>query len=189
MWALFSALWRVLLFLASPRKSKQKEGDPRSVAPAGLPCATRAWRGRRKLGAAPLKHACPSSAKPCVARHLSRGKVNPPCLNDVSTGWFSLARRQRRATEALAEKGRGLSEGRSPEFRSPRQRRVAQGTRTAGADAGSPFLCGLSFGEAKESPARLKREKQRLHERQTHKPWPDPGLQTPTRASCSRLDG
>ena len=82
--ALFSALWRVLLFLASPRKSKQKEGDPRSVAPSGLPCATRAWRGRRKLGAAPLKHACPSSAKPCVARHLSWGKVNPPWLGDGS---------------------------------------------------------------------------------------------------------
>ena len=28
---------------------------------------------------------------------------------------------ERRATELLADKGRGLSEGRSPEFRSPRQ--------------------------------------------------------------------
>jgi hypothetical protein len=38
-----------------------------------------------------------------------------------------------------------------PEFRSPRQPRVAQGTRAAGTDPGSPFLCLLSFGEAKES--------------------------------------
>ena len=103
-----------------------------------------------------------------ASRHHLRGQnwrmsVFCCCLNDVSTGRFSLARRQRRATEALAEKGRGLSEGRSPEFRSPRQRRVAQGTRAAGADAGSPFLCVLSFGEAKESAARLKRENQRLN--------------------------
>ena len=35
--------------------------------------------------------------------------------------------------------------------------RVAQGTRAAGTDPGSPFLCLLSFGEAKESKARLQR--------------------------------
>jgi len=35
---------------------------------------------------------------------------------------------RRRATEGTTEKGRGLSEGRSPEFRSPRCGRVAQGT-------------------------------------------------------------
>jgi hypothetical protein len=38
-----------------------------------------------------------------------------------------------------------------PEFRSPRQPRVAQGTGAAGTAPGSPFLCLLSFGEAKES--------------------------------------
>ena len=38
-----------------------------------------------------------------------------------------------------------------PEFRSPRQYRVAQGTPEGGTDPGSPFLCLLSFGEAKES--------------------------------------
>ena len=38
-----------------------------------------------------------------------------------------------------------------PEFRSPLQSRVAQGTPEGGTDPGSPFLCLLSFGEAKES--------------------------------------
>ncbi len=47
---------------------------------------------------------------------------------------------RRRATQALAEKGRALSEGRSPELRSPRQGRVAQGTRAAGADLGVAFF-------------------------------------------------
>ncbi len=59
---------------------------------------------------------------------------------------------ERRATELMADKGRGLSEGRSPEFRSPRQQRVAQGSRRSRPRSlGSPFLCLLSFGEAKES--------------------------------------
>lgn len=76
--AVFRACGAGVLSFASPKESSQRKGDP--VFGAGLrpvPCATRAWRGRRKLGAAPLKHACPLSAKPCVARHLSRGKVKP----------------------------------------------------------------------------------------------------------------
>jgi hypothetical protein len=52
---------------------------------------------------------------------------------------------RRRATQALAEKGRALFEGRSPELRSPRQRRVAQGTRAAGADLGSPSSLATFF--------------------------------------------
>ncbi len=36
---------------------------------------------------------------------------------------------ERRATELMADKGRGLSEARRAEFRSPRQQRVAQGSR------------------------------------------------------------
>ena len=47
-----------------------------------------------------------------------------------------------------------------PEFRSPRQSRVAQGTGVAGADPGSPFLCLLSFGEAKESTPASRAEPQ-----------------------------
>ncbi len=59
---------------------------------------------------------------------------------------------ERRATELMADKGRGLSEARRAEFRSPRQQRVAQGSRQRRPRSlGSPFLCLLSFGEAKES--------------------------------------
>ena len=63
---------------------------------------------------------------------------------------------ERRATELMADKGRGLSEARRAEFRSPRQQRVAQGSRRSRPRSlGSPFLWLLSFGEAKESmPAR-----------------------------------
>jgi len=41
--------------------------------------------------------------------------------------------------------------------------RVAQGNRVAGTDPGSPFLCLLSFGEAKESETPRKGGKQRLN--------------------------
>jgi len=58
---------------------------------------------------------------------------------------FSEPLGRRRATQALADKGRALSEGQSPELRSPRQRRVAQGTRAAGADLGSPSSLATFF--------------------------------------------
>ncbi|WP_310493186.1 hypothetical protein, partial [Dechloromonas sp.] len=38
-----------------------------------------------------------------------------------------------------------------PEFRSPRQSRVAQGTGAAGTDPGSPSFCLLFLGEARKS--------------------------------------
>jgi hypothetical protein len=46
---------------------------------------------------------------------------------------------------------RGLSEGRSPEFRSRPAFRVAQGTGAAGTDPGSPSFCLLFLGEARKS--------------------------------------
>ncbi len=117
----------------------------------------------------------------CVAQHLSRGPVKHPWSSSGLhfLAFFRVDRNSlffcspvdphrlsgphvaRRATQALAERGRGLSEGRSPEFRSPRQCRVAQGTRRSRAhNLGSPFLWLLSFGEAKESTPARKAEPQ-----------------------------
>ena len=94
----------------------------------------------------------------------------------MSTGRFSPSRRQRRATEALAEKGRGLSEGAARVPQPPPTTSSAGNPAQQGADAGSPFLCVLSFGEAKESAARRKRETPPSHERKTQIPWSVPGL-------------
>ena len=144
-------------------------------------CATRGYAPQTVLAESPRRS--------CVARHLSRGPVNRPGLRgcrgefdfcpffavDRNRSFFrelfqpsrlSGPRVKRRATQALAERGRGLSEGRSPEFRSPRQRRVAQGSRRSRPrNLGSPFLCLLSFGEAKESetPARRNPAAKKLH--------------------------
>ena len=67
---------------------------------------------------------------------------------------------RRRATQGLAEKGRGLSEARRAEFRSPRQGRVAQGTgRSPAPTRGRLLLCLLSSWRSKKKVmSRVRRE-------------------------------
>jgi hypothetical protein len=68
-----------------------------------------------------------------------------------------------RATQGFADKGRALSEGQSPELRSPRESRVAQGTGAAGTDPGSPSsLLTFFLATQEESKTRLKRGKHSL---------------------------
>ncbi|MPM65206.1 hypothetical protein SDC9_112099 [bioreactor metagenome] len=87
-----------------------------------------------------------------VARRSTWGPQKASLLNGqglnhshLSSDRFSGPLGRCRATQALADKGRALSEGQSPELRSPRQRRVAQGTRAAGADLGSPSSLATFF--------------------------------------------
>jgi len=122
---------------ALPRDAKHRSGRG---------CATRSFGPQTVLADCPRRS--------CVARRLPRGPENRPYSwrLPVELGRLSGPRVQRRATEKPAEKGRGLSEGRRPEFRRPRRLRVAQGSPRRGPrNPGSPFLWLLSFGEAKES--------------------------------------
>jgi hypothetical protein len=198
-----SRLRRALLSFASPKESKQRKGDPgrRPATRGSLRYSVGA--GAAELGPAGLRQSSPFFRPNlrCSAPHKGPGILRGTTCSTrfltlykdpgLGAGWFAPSRRQRRATEALADKGRGLFEGRSPEFRSalsdaqhreevlpgcPRQRRVAQGTRVAGADAGSPSFCLLFLGEARKSKARRQRETPRSHERQTPKPCSVPGL-------------
>jgi hypothetical protein len=157
------------LLLRQKKVAKEKATPGYAVGYADSPallegpggCATRGYAPQTVLADCPRPFS--------VARRSTWGPRKPalccrPCLTRAirqNGGWFAGPLGRCRATQGLAEKGRGLSEGRSPEFRSPRQPRVAQGTRAAGTDPGSPFLCLLSFGEAKESKARRKRETRR----------------------------
>jgi hypothetical protein len=176
---LFSALRAGVLSFASPKESSQRKGDPRvGAGRCPVPCATRQSGRLAKLacGSDNASRRPPDSLR-CSAplmgtRKASRnngstqeGKGSFLCvrLDTARNEYFRFLRDafpgphvERRATELMAEKGRGLSEGRSPEFRSPRQQRVAQGSRRSRPHSlGSPFLWLLSFGEAKEStPAR-----------------------------------
>ena len=193
----FSRLRRDLLSsCVAKKKVSKEEGDPvrRRALPGSLRYSVEA--GAAELAATRLKQSspffrlnlrCSAPLKGPERRHGSNDVAFNACLRSdhcLGAGRFAGARGRRRATEGFAEKGRGLFEGRRPEFRSalsdaqhreevllgcPREDRVAQGTREAGAALGSPFLCVLSFGEAKESAARLKREKQRLNETRPQK--------------------
>ncbi len=169
---LVSAVRASHFLLLRQKKVSKEKATPGLVPAAPVPCATRDWRGLRNSGLRPSDSPRPFSAIPCVARHLARSPENTPSSTDKF--WFlaffrvhrstrflepcTLTRRlsgphvARRATEKSADKGRGLSEGRRPEFRSPRRFRVAQGSRRSRpCKLGSPFLWLLSFGEAKES--------------------------------------
>jgi hypothetical protein len=178
-----SALLAGVLSFASPKESSQRKSDPRVGAGFAGPLRYSAGRAAAELGASPLKQSSPkapgqpallsaSQGDPksvsgpnavrrteCYGRPKKRAKNEKP---PVESGWFTGPLERRRVTQTLAEKGRGLSEAQRAEFRSPRQRRVTQGTGVAGADPGSPFLCLLSFGEAKESKTPLKGGKPRF---------------------------
>jgi hypothetical protein len=122
------------------------------LPPASLRCSA-PLKGARK---ASRVHAMSEESNTAVAQK----KCRKPELR-LAPGRFTGPLERCRATQGLAEKGRGLSEGQRPEFRSPRQSRVAQGTRVAGTDPGSPSFCLLFLGEARKSKARRKRETHR----------------------------
>lgn len=170
----WGSAWRASYFLLLRQKKVSKEkATPGSVSGyAGFPalletpggCATRGYAPQTVLADCPRRF--------CIARHLSRGPENHPCSSGAThfchffvvdrNGLFSRLpvepRRllgphvARRATQVLAEKGRGLSEGRSPELRSPRRYRVAQGSRRSRPhNLGSPSFWLLFLGEARKS--------------------------------------
>ena len=179
---LFSAPDARAYFLLLAQKKVAKEKSTPGSAPLRGSLRYSADRASRmnSPAAQTMRADCPRPA--CVAQRPSRGpekrlgstgepkfsllrstpkkgQKSNSFLHPLSPGGFTGPLERCRATQGLAEKGRGLFEGRSPEFRSPRQHRVAQGTRVAGTDPGSPFLCLLSFGEAKESNAAAQRRK------------------------------
>ena len=162
----------VSLSFASPKESKQRKGDPGSVPGfAGFPALLGllgGWLNSPAAQTTPADYPRPA----CVAQRLSRGPENHPCSSgaphfcpffvvDRNSPFSRLLVEPRRllgphvarqATQVLAEKGRGLFEGCSPEFRSPRQCRVAQGTRRSRAhNLGSPSFWLLFLGEARKS--------------------------------------
>ena len=174
---LLSALRAGVLSFASPKESSQRKGDPWVGAPSGFLALLGEPGGSHELAcgsnnanrlpparlrcSAPLKGAGKASRAQRLPQTSDAKFGRKKCTNTnplLAPSRFTGPLERCRATQGLAEKGRGLSEGRRAEFRSPRQSRVAQGTRAAGTDPGSPFLCLLSFGEAKESKAPHKGE-------------------------------
>jgi hypothetical protein len=200
-------LWAGILFLASPRKSSQKEGDPRVGTGFAGPLRYSVLAGAAELGLRPQTVLALFPPAPALlsASHGDPKSVSQPSdslknkhygqfekaesqkiSTPVAQGWFTgvpmRGAEQRRNVGGLR---RGLSEGRSPEFRSralndAKHReevllgcptfRVAQGTGQRPAPTlGSPFLWLLSFGDAKESTPAHKAESQAYYEEQNNK--------------------
>ncbi|MBS1158435.1 MAG: hypothetical protein H6R15_854 [Proteobacteria bacterium] len=191
---LFSALRGVLLSFASPKESKQRKGDPR-VGALRVLCATRQSGRLAKLACgSDNANRKPPDRLRCSAPLMGTRKAswNDGSAQEQKVTFFSgrlLEIRkneycrfggdafpgphvERRATQVLAEKARGLSEGRSPEFRSAlndaqhreevllgcaRQCRVAQGSRRSRPRSlGSPSSLATFFLAKQEesTPAR-----------------------------------
>ena len=176
---LFSALRAAYFLLLRQKKVSKEKATPGLVSPSGIPCATPDWRGLRNSARRASNSPRPFSASPCVARHLARGPANHPGSTESFGFWhFSestvafLSSGDARFRDAFLVplKGaeqcrraggswRGLSEGRSPEFRSRPACRVAQGTgRSPAPTWGSPSFWLLFLGEARKSTPALKAE-------------------------------
>jgi len=127
------------------------------LPPARLCCSAPPKGARKRLGSTEL---------PLIALLWStpkKGQKSKSFQHRFSTGRFSGPLGRCRATQGFADKGRALFEGRSPELRSPRESRVAQGTGAAGTDPGSPSsLLTFFLATQEESKTRLKRGKHSL---------------------------
>ncbi len=136
------------LFCGKKKVAKEKATPGYAVGCADSPallegpggCATRPYGPQTVLADFPRPFS--------VARRSTWGPRKPAVYDGLrlkerctfSSDRFTGPLGRRRATQGLADKGRALSEPRSGELRSPRQDRVAQGTRAAGADLGVAFF-------------------------------------------------
>jgi len=169
-----------VLSFASPKESSQRKGDPRVGARYAGSLRYSKPAGAAELGPAGLRQSSPfirrflRCSAPLMGTQKASRNGGPAheeprpvfCgqqLEKAKNRFHKFSRdallaplrgaEQRRSAWGLR---RALFEGQSPELRSRPVFRVAQGTRAAGTDPGSPFLCLLSFGKAKESKTPLK---------------------------------
>ena len=186
----FPRLRRGLLFLASPRKSKQKEGDPGLAPAARVPCATRDWRGLRNSGYA-LRQCSPFFRQPLRCSAPPKGPAKPSVADEgfFDFGLFfgptvafqlsccSPSPDAFRVPLRGAEQRRRAGGSRLAVFEPQASLasrpvcRVAQGIGAAGADSGVAFSLATFFWRSKRKYARPQGGKQRLRK-------PSPGITT-----------
>ena len=184
--------WRagVLSSCFAKKKVAKEEGDPRvGAGRCPVPCATRQSGRLAKLacGSDNASRKPPDSLR-CSAPLMGTRKASwadgsaqeetsfsSQLRENPIVGFHQLSRDAflgplRGAEQRRLERKKGEDCLRAqPEFRSPRSNRVAEGTGAAGTDPGSPFLCLLSFGEAKESNAAPQARKTQIKSSHTTK--------------------
>ena len=161
--------WRAYFFLLRQEKVAKKKATP-GAAPCGfLPLLGRPGGLLNSPAAQTTQADCPRPT--CVAQRLPRGPQRRPRSSVLPQQADSHGQPGKRpkneihwsSVDALPGPLRGAEQRRGwrkkgedclraqPEFRSPRQPRVAQGTGAAGTDPGSPSFCLLFLGEARKS--------------------------------------
>jgi hypothetical protein len=171
--------WRAYFFLLRQEKVAKKKATPGAAPASPVPCATRnAGRLAKLACGSDNASRLPPAFLRCSAPSTGTRKASTFSQRDLN--WHSYGQPEKKPKNEICRSGVDASPGplrdaeqrrgwrmkgedclrAQPEFRSPRQPRVAQGTGVAGTDPGSPFLCLLSFGEAKESNAANKAEPQ-----------------------------
>ncbi|MBU1362839.1 MAG: hypothetical protein KKE51_03330 [Gammaproteobacteria bacterium] len=180
----FPPCWRAYFLLLRQKKVAKEKATPGAAPATPVPCATRNAGRLAKLacGSNNASRQPPAFLR-CSAPSTGTPKASGLTISSQKTGFHGQP--EKTAKNEIGHSGtqaqsrivlpgplRGAEQRRvwrikgedclraKPEFRSPRQSRVAQGTGAAGTDPGSPFLCLLSFGEAKESNAASKAEPQ-----------------------------
>jgi len=168
----FPPCGRAYFLLLRQKKVAKEKATPGAAPATRVPCATRLKRGLRNSGCA-LRQSSPflrlslrcsaplmgtreaswtdgsAQEKANFGSQTSKETQNELCrfLRDALPGPLGGAE-QRSNAGGLR---RALFEGQSPELRSRPAFRVAQGTRVAGTDPGSPSFCLLFLGEARKS--------------------------------------
>ena len=165
----FPPCWRAYFLLLRQKKVAKEKATPGAAPCGSLPLLGRPGGLLNSPAAQTTQADSPRPA--CVAQRLPRGPQRRPRSTVVpqKAGFHGQPEKKPKneilclivdalpgplggAEQRRVERKKGEDCLRAkPEFRSPRSNRVAQGTGAAGTDPGSPFLCLLSFGEAKES--------------------------------------
>ena len=166
----FPPCWRAYFLLLRQKKVAKEKATPGAAPAAPVPCATRNAGRLAKLACgsdnasrqppAFLRCSAPStwtrkaSGFNRVAEKIdSYGQPEKKPKNEICrSGADALPGPLEGAEQRRGWRKRGEDCLRAqPEFRSPRQSRVAQGTGAAGTDPGSPSFCLLFLGEARKS--------------------------------------
>ena len=171
----FPPCWRAYFLLLRQKKVAKEKATPRAAPALPVPCATRKAGRLAKLACgsnnasrlppAFLRCSAPSTGtrKASTRNRLAKkrdfhGQPEKTPKNEICySGTQAQARLVSPGPLRGAEQRRGWREKgedclrAQPEFRSPRQSRVAQGTGAAGTDPGSPSFCLLFLGEARKS--------------------------------------
>ena len=173
-WLGIPPCWRAYFLLLRQKKVAKEKATPGSAPATPVPCATRHVGRLRNSGYA-LRQSSPKAPDVPALLSASHGDPGEPSTTNGSAAYSACSPRQEHSLilglsvnreTPFGVPMRGAEQRRcwrkkgedclraQPEFRSPRQRRVAQGTGVAGADPGVAFFLATFSWRSKKKYAR-----------------------------------